>query len=498
MSTPPFPRPVALAFAVAFALLTGRAIAIAGVPEPDTVFFGSIALDGRFVSATNTDVVVELRASTNGPALRSYRMGANPTAGNLYLVRAVAESAPPLLQPDAVALGSTVYLAVRDAGGVRELRAHVLSERGRFVQINFGDVDSDGDGMSDSFELSHFGSNTGADPTADPDQDGRPNLREFLQDTNPLLADGRHPADLDPADDAISIGEVTAYTLAWQLGENWPVEPLVIPVEYVTRAGALWKGGERYDFDNTPPTHAPLWWVNTPSPSSPSLATSPASTTTAGNEAKLQRSAAPAAVTPDASSPVTPAPEPIAAATRFVAASYLVGQPVPVRIRIEPEAGTLSFALEETPPLGWLVRNISHGGRLDRVHHKIKWGPFYDLEPRDLTYETTALTATLTPVSFAGTSSFNGRNLALAGLSTLVPAEAGKAPSIVEVAGTRDGGFRFDLRGTPSARYLIESSTDLLHWEALQTVSAGPTGTVHYEVPQLGLRQRFFRARTEN
>lgn len=77
----------------------------------------------------------------------------------------------------------------------------------------------------------------------------------------PLL----HPADNSPANNRISIGEVTAYGAAWRNGTTWPVAPDPIPIDYVTRAGALWKSGEAYVFDSKVP-RAPLWWVNAPTP----------------------------------------------------------------------------------------------------------------------------------------------------------------------------------------------------------------------------------------
>lgn len=72
----------------------------------------------------------------------------------------------------------------------------------------------------------------------------------------------RIPADNNPADDRITISEVTAYGTAWKTGAAWPIDPNPIPISYVTRAGALWKGGETYRFDATVAS-APLWWVNT-------------------------------------------------------------------------------------------------------------------------------------------------------------------------------------------------------------------------------------------
>ncbi|MEM9079599.1 MAG: hypothetical protein AAGC74_02785 [Verrucomicrobiota bacterium] len=48
-----------------------------------------------------------------------------------------------------------------------------------------GFTDSDGDGMSDDYELEHFGSSTGGDPNADSDGDGQSNLAEFIALTDP-------------------------------------------------------------------------------------------------------------------------------------------------------------------------------------------------------------------------------------------------------------------------------------------------------------------------
>ncbi|MEM9479454.1 MAG: hypothetical protein AAGA58_07360 [Verrucomicrobiota bacterium] len=46
-------------------------------------------------------------------------------------------------------------------------------------------ADQDGDGMSDAYELEHFGSETGGDSNADDDDDGRKNIAEFVALTDP-------------------------------------------------------------------------------------------------------------------------------------------------------------------------------------------------------------------------------------------------------------------------------------------------------------------------
>ena len=53
----------------------------------------------------------------------------------------------------------------------------------------FAPVDTDGDGLSDAWELANFGSTTGASASADTDGDGLTNLREYEERTNPNVKD---------------------------------------------------------------------------------------------------------------------------------------------------------------------------------------------------------------------------------------------------------------------------------------------------------------------
>jgi hypothetical protein len=65
-----------------------------------------------------------------------------------------------------------------------------------------------------------------------------------------IAQDNFHPADTNQ-DWKISGIEFDAYNKAWQNKENWPVGPNPIPMDYVTRAGFLMSGGQRYKYDNT-------------------------------------------------------------------------------------------------------------------------------------------------------------------------------------------------------------------------------------------------------
>src|SRR5690606_12609511 len=285
-----------------------------------------------------------------------------------------------------------------------------VTRRGEFIRLDFGDVDSDGDGMPNSFEQTYFGDATAGDPDDDPDGDGRPNRREAEQGTDPLVADGRHPADIDAADDRLTITEVTRYSLAWQLGEAWSIEPTNIPVAYVTRAAALWTGGEFYTFDNDPPTSAPLWWVNTTPPPSPALATTDGGRSGEGpalasaRNVSSRRSVALHAGEPTQNDSTTE----LLLRRELPLEMSANGEPVRVRITVGPNDDTRAFAIEEQPPAGWTVREISHDGRWDATHRKVKWGPFFDQTVRQLTYLAVPPSNVDATATFSGVGSFDG------------------------------------------------------------------------------------------
>ncbi len=83
-----------------------------------------------------------------------------------------------------------------------------------------------------------------------------------------------HPADGN-SDWVLGINEATAYGAAWRRGDVWPIPPDPININYVTRAGYLWKnGGDYHRSDGFPPD----CWISGIGPSSitalyPDLAT---------------------------------------------------------------------------------------------------------------------------------------------------------------------------------------------------------------------------------
>ena len=221
-------------------------------------------LGTNVVSAADTNIVVEARRSLSESPLASYRMGENRVAGSFYSLAIPLESVNPIAAASSARTGETIIILVHNGQFVRYLTLYTVGAGGKITRIDLGDVDSDNNGLVDNWERQFFFT-AGQDPNGDPDRDGVINRNEMLGATNPQVPDARHPADTNPTNSVITIGEVTAYALAWKTGKAWPVAPTNIPVEFVARAGFLWKNGERYLMDtNNLAVGAPLWWTNVP------------------------------------------------------------------------------------------------------------------------------------------------------------------------------------------------------------------------------------------
>ena len=457
-------------------VLSRTLLATAGLPEPDTVFYGTVALDNAYVTATDVDVSIELRRTPAGPPIAAYRMGDNPSLSDRYSLRARVESAPPLDDPDASAIGDTVWVVVTKAGQVRNQSSHVIDGRGQFVALNFGDLDSDGDGMPDGFEQSHFGSPTGGNPNADPDGDYRNNRQEALDKTDPLTADGQHPADRTPADWLMTLGEVTSYASSWLRGEAWPTGPQpadTILVDFVTSAGTLWLGGERYIFDNIPATTPPNWWTNPPpAPALASLRSSNTPTNTSPRRALAGPSVdeTEGIAVRSASAPVTP------------------GVPVTITFTVTPPQSVRVYAVEERLPQGWAVRDVSAKGSADATLGRVRWGPFFDHNPRSFTYVATP-PATLAG-AFQGVASLDGRSIAAEGLTEIGRPAASEPLALRFYQGLNPS---IEISGPPETDFTLESSTDLIQWGVVHQSRTDAQGRTQFN-PTQSTVPTFFRA----
>jgi hypothetical protein len=96
--------------------------------------------------------------------------------------------------------------------------------------------------------------------------------------------------------------------------------------------------------------------------------------------------------------------------------TYCPGVPKHVQIHLNPVPGASSYALEDTPPAGWIVSEISNDGVYDEVNHKVKWGPFFaSTLPRSVSYVVVSPDLTAVVVCFSGTVSVDGINQPICG-----------------------------------------------------------------------------------
>ncbi|MCL5099412.1 MAG: hypothetical protein M1608_18140 [Candidatus Omnitrophica bacterium] len=457
------------------------------IPEPDNLVYGTIMLGTNQVTAADTGISVEARRTPTSPAIAGYQMGANPSAGDFYSLHISLESLPPITDPSACETDTLLYLVVTDSTGVRDQKTFIVGDRGQVTRLDFGWIDTDDNGLNDEWERQFFGQ-LGIDPYADPDSDGRNNLIEAQAGTNPLLADTPHPADRSPCDYAIDIDELTTFALAWKTGQPWPEEPTNIPLDYVTRAGYLWKNGEHYLQDLVMASSPPLWWTNIVSSAPlnsvgqalPSLSAFSLNRSSAGST-PTALVAQPPLRHPDTSNQVNCSLPPV----------FNPGEPVRITLAMQPESGATAYGLEAQVPFDWQIMAISDDGQFDATNQKIKWGLFFDPAGTTVSCELIP-TATEDEVSFTGTGSFDGVSAPIAGQPSMLRAGLIK---FLTLSGSADRGFQARLRAEPDKDYVIEMSVDLAHWEILARVRTSTDGTIEFMDGYPG-GTRFYRART--
>jgi hypothetical protein len=298
--------------------------------------------------------------------------------------------------------------------------------------------------------------------TGDAVADGQSSSITGDRTLSPLSA---HPADNNPTDFRITAVELTAYGAAWKQGGSWPIGPNPIPASYVSRAGTLWRGGEYYKVDTSVASGPPQWWVNT-GIKPHTLADGSARQTGLDSVGGAQGG--------------------------FVAevpSQYVPGLPLAVKTEVAPPPGTLSYVVEETVPAGWTVSNINENGAFDQISQKVKWGLFFDGQPRSLTFDLLAPAESTSPINISGVASFDGNDVPLGGQTQSVASSQLGAP------GRNDhGGIDLTLTGGAGQNFAIEVSTDLVNWTQLKTFN-NLRGLLHFEQSNTQqLRQQFFRA----
>ncbi len=87
---------------------------------------------------------------------------------------------------------------------------------------------------------------------------------------------------------------------------------------------------------------------------------------------------------------------------------YSSSLPVLVTIDVTPDVSVQVYAVEDSPPANWVASNINEGGAWDDVNKKVKWGLFFDNNPRTLMYDITPPPGETDEKTFSGTASFDG------------------------------------------------------------------------------------------
>ena len=95
--------------------------------------------------------------------------------------------------------------------------------------------------------------------------------------------------------------------------------------------------------------------------------------------------------------------------------AYTPGTSFIVELRAEPPAGARAYAVEDQPPIGWAVSEISHEGRFDSATGKVKFGPFTDTTARTLSYRVTPPAGVTGLKEFTGVGSIDGVNYRIGG-----------------------------------------------------------------------------------
>jgi hypothetical protein len=237
-----------------------------------------------------------------------------------------------------------------------------------------------------------------------------------------------HPADISPQDARLTVNEVTAYAAAWKSGANWNYEPIQIPIDYVTRAGYLWRAGETYTFNAA--FQPPTCWV----PSN--------------NLAK--------AFAPDSTNET---------AVRILSPANGTTHAVTVTLRVRPPSDTTTYAVEEMLPPTWRVANL---GGASLARGMIRFGPFYDSQARDLTYSVTPMTNAIIG-QFQGQVSCDGSFEMVQGGSIVFLA----APKIERGP---DGKIHIKINAAPGEQFTLESSAAIDGpWQTVTEITGADT-----------------------
>jgi hypothetical protein len=257
-----------------------------------------------------------------------------------------------------------------------------------------------------------------------------------------------HPADVPPEDNRLTVNEVTAYAAAWKTGTNWPRGPSPIPIDYVTRAGQIWKSGEQYQFNAL--LRPPTCWV----PANQKPPTIGIAALVAAN-----------------------------VATRTLSPAFTPGHLTTVSVNVRPAAGVQNYAVEERPPVGWVIADADGATAVDGA---LRYGPFYEALERTFVYHL--VPAAVATGQFSGEASFDGSKDAIEGGALLTQPTT--------LAENHEGYVYLHFNATPGETFVLESadSIDSGTWQFEATVDGADSAIDLPPIAPSG-NQKFYRLR---
>ncbi|MBM3880301.1 MAG: PQQ-like beta-propeller repeat protein [Verrucomicrobia bacterium] len=291
-------------------------------------------------------------------------------------------------------------------------------------------------------------------------------VRGFVAGDVRLAMAPLHPADLQPIDGWLTMTELTAYGAAWRLGTVWSTPPSPITAPYLLTAIALWQSGERYRHEPAIPT-APDWWLSAPGevPGDQWPAGLPPGVVTTNGTVEAE-----------------------------VPAFFEPGIAFTVSLAVTPATGVVVYAVEESPPAGWAVSEITAGGRHDTWRHKLKWGPYFDAMPRRLAYRLLPPAEPPEVGRFGGGAAFDGAGSATVGRRQTLLKESRVSPEFTSARRVVGGGIEVVLAGIRGEVYVLQASTNLVAWRTVATLT-NTLGTVNYhDTAAAATPQRYYRA----
>jgi hypothetical protein len=187
-------------------------------------------------------------------------------------------------------------------------------------------------------------------------------------------------------DGRVELCEVIRYACAWKRGCNDDLAG-------VSGSAYLWLVGECYCWDQAVEN-----WVPTPCGQS-----------TSGCCEGRGRGEPAGSVEVTGAATVTMAPVQRAYRDGSLGIEVAKARGLEITISIDPPAGTSATALDLQVPNAWTVRAASDGGAWDRLHGKVKWGPFYGDSRRTVSLTVRRAQRLVHDDGFTGRVSFDGR-----------------------------------------------------------------------------------------